>query len=255
MNSYQLREKRQLQKTMEYRKNYIDPTYLLKQGTKDSLKTFIEWKHFFQGYINKSHPYGEYSKEELSEKDYYQYVKIVHLVGLHYEWTAYWFRNQAVHFLLKLYEKWKSLADRLNQEYFLAAWIFESDFLNSQVVFGLNSRISRYANMFDESSINRPMPFLSKDMQSKVPLLNMTYQKVIEGFSRDDLAEMSSRNLIQRCKEQIGRDSLSKININRSVHENMEYFIDNKILTEVQHHDEEPYYIAHIDNVWVLQKK
>ncbi len=252
MNTFQSKEKRQLKKLFEYKKNYQDPYFLLRTGTKKNLQTFSRWNQLFKHKLNTAEPYSENASKDLLESDYYEYVKIIHLVGLFHQEKSYWFRDQAIHFLIKLHDKWHKIAGKLDQSFFLKIWVFESDFLDSQLVFALNKRIDRYTNMFDDPTENSVIPFLSTDTQNKVSTFDVSYQKVIEGFSQDDLNEMPSKLLLKICKGPIVKEGIVKININHPVSKNIEYFLEKEILTEIKQEEDESYYTAHIDNVWVL---
>lgn len=255
MNRYRSNEKRQLKKLFEYQQNYNDPNFLIRKGTKKNVKSHSKWNQFFQNVINTSLPYPEKESKEILENDYYEYVKIVHLVGLFHKEQSYWFREQATRFLIKLYNKWKRIVERLDQEYFLKIWVFENNFLESQLVFAVNNRIDRYANMFEDSKESRSIPFLSSNLQKKISPFDVSLHKEFQGYSQEDLDEMPSKVLLRINKTPIISEGVFEINIKHPVSKNIKYFLDKGILKERKLNDGEPYYIAHIDNVWVLDGK
>lgn len=253
--SIRIREKRAQQQKYLRRKNYIDPSFLLKKNTKNSRSAIKEWNDFFKRIVKNSMPYSLKLKDNICRSDYSEYIKLVHFVGLKNLRPPYWFRTQATNFLFNLYEKWKSYADKLGQDYYLKIWIYEEEFSRSELVFGLNNKIRRYDNIFEDSPRDQKISFLSSELLDKLMKYNIKYQKEMEPVTKEDLNEILTKDFIGNCISPIYRKNIEIVDVNRSVMDNINYFIDNNIVREIDNENEiEPFYMVHIDNVWVLSK-
>jgi hypothetical protein len=83
------------------------------------------------------------------------------------------YRKQLFSRLLDIYDNWKSELESGFQDYYLAIWIFDNRFIDSQVVAGIGERISYYEKIWlgHETEVPFPNKFLNNE-QDRIKLFN-----------------------------------------------------------------------------------
>lgn len=242
------------QKYLESIKQYKDPYWKIQGETKTHREKYKKLKAFFKREINSLYAYPKSKTEEILKKEeYYEYVKLVHYLGLKMLRPPYWFRNVGLNFLLKVYEKWKSQANLLKQDYYLKLWLYERDFSQSQIVFGLNNKIKRYNSMFESHEKNRDINFLTKDMQNKLLKYNIQYCKEVVPLQLEDLEEKAIWEMAFTALKMGYEIDNALLTKKEPILSNLEPFIELGFIEEAVYEDEN-FYLVHADNVWILEE-
>lgn len=69
-----------------------------------------------------------------------------------------WYKRQIVKALEEIYESWKRTMDTFNEPYYLKIWIFEKDFIRSQVVVSFRETVDFYERTFDLVTTGKSLP-------------------------------------------------------------------------------------------------
>lgn len=83
------------------------------------------------------------------------------------------YRKQLFSKLLNIYDNWKSDLEAGFRDYYLAIWVYDNRFIDSQVVAAVGERVSYYENMWNEHETNVPFPNkLFNTEQDRIKLFN-----------------------------------------------------------------------------------
>ncbi|MGG4394825.1 hypothetical protein ABEX25_11040 [Paenibacillus thiaminolyticus] len=71
----------------------------------------------------------------------------------------YKFRKQAVFHFIEIYLKWKKELDKRKEPHYLEIWLGDPEFLDSQVVAAIRTKIDYYEQLFMKQAKLRPFPY------------------------------------------------------------------------------------------------
>jgi hypothetical protein len=97
--------------------------------------------------------------EQLKESGYYCKSKIDPWSNLCYD-ASYpsGYRRQLFSRLMDINDRWKADVETSFQDYYLAVWVFDSRFIDSQVVAAIGERVSYYESMWNGLESKVPFP-------------------------------------------------------------------------------------------------
>ncbi len=254
MKKYYQKQKHLQELTYLRRKQYKNPYRKIQGKTKRETKYIKQLINFFKLEANSKDAYPEEQRDEVMDKDYYNHVKILNHVGLRRIRPPYWFRNIAFNYLLRMFEKWKAQATQLNQDYYLKLWIYDDEFSRSEIVFGLNNRVKRYNNLFENHDQEKDMTFLTKVMKNKLMNYNIQYCKEMIPLRADDFEEDKTCQVAEYAIK-MGYDIDKNLLLQEeSILKNLDPFLECGFIQKIDDEDsDEHFYIMHIDNIWVLE--
>lgn len=167
-------------------------------------------------------------KNEL--KNHYHYMKLTidPFYRLIRRNPPLWFKKQLVAALLEVFENWKKYISQLETPYYLKIWIYETNFMESQIVLAIENRIEWYTGIF-EIHVNQK-PFLHdlySSEQYDTHKMDWVYAKVYQCVSEEDFPYYDAKELKR--------------------------LFANNLLAPIGDHtgDKEKQYSYHCDNVWI----
>ncbi|MGL4697921.1 hypothetical protein [Enterococcus larvae] len=110
------------------------------RGWKRRAKKIERWKN----------AYMELDKKALAayDRDYVK-VWIAPFFSLQKHTLPFWYKRLVIEALLEIYASWKQTMDTFDEPYYLKVWVFEKDFMSSQVVVSARSYLHFYDQTFE----------------------------------------------------------------------------------------------------------
>ncbi|MBL1224120.1 hypothetical protein [Enterococcus sp. BWR-S5] len=111
------------------------------RGWKRKVRKIEQWKN----------TYLELDQEALAKYNR-EYVKvwIAPFFSLQKHTIPLWYKRLVIQALLDIYSSWQQQLVKLDEPYYLKVWIFEKDFMWSQVVVSVRSALHFYDETFEE---------------------------------------------------------------------------------------------------------
>lgn len=78
-----------------------------------------------------------------------------------------WYKKLIIDCLIQIYDCWQKELDSLNKHYYLKIWVFEKEFMQSQVVVALDEFVHFYDNSFEGLSKIEKLPSRLRTEKSK----------------------------------------------------------------------------------------
>ncbi len=113
-----------------------------------------------------------------------------------------WFRKLFIQALCDVYDNWQQYAQQLGIPYYLKIWIFEPNFTQSQIAFGIDERITWYENLFTahDQNVTFPHEKYSFKPDDCTHALRWEFAKDLDVVEKEDFANRHWNKLIKENK-------------------------------------------------------
>ncbi len=132
--------------------------------------------------------------KETLEVDARDYVKI--WIYPFYSINQYslpsWYKKLIIDCLIQIYDCWQKELDSLNKHYYLKIWVFEKEFMQSQVVVAVDKFVHAYDNSFEGLSKIEKLPSRLRTEKSK----ELEWQQgfIVSAFTEKELMNCLKEN-------------------------------------------------------------
>lgn len=140
-----------------------------------------------------------------------------------------WFNRIVLNEMIDVYLSWYDQMTKENEIFYLKIWLFEPDFINSQIVVSYKDCINYYNDTFNKSPIERPFPLHKyESLKDKLDLFEWEVyinddmywdsdlkEDIATGFqTQAEVEEIINKSYIaEKVKLSHGDDILYKINV------------------------------------------
>ncbi|MHC5216394.1 hypothetical protein ACYSNR_06980 [Enterococcus sp. LJL128] len=119
------------------------------RGWKRKIKEIETWKNY-------------YIQLDLAalEKNHREYVKTwIHpFYSLRRYSIPFWYKRLIIEALLEIYDSWQQTMETYKTPYYLKVWLFEKDFIRSQIVVSFKEMYHSYDETFEELKNRQTLP-------------------------------------------------------------------------------------------------
>lgn len=131
--------------------------------------------------------------------------------------------------MIDVYLNWYEKMTRENEDFYLKIWLYEPDFISSQIVVSYKDCINAYNDTFDKNHITKKFPFHKyESLEDKLSLFDWeahinaeTYcneelkEDIVSGFrTKDEVNEIINKSYkTEKVKLSYGDDVLYKVNV------------------------------------------
>lgn len=102
-----------------------------------------------------------------------------------------WYQRLIMKAMFEVYEAWERKLQTLNKEYYLKVWLFQPNFMNSQIVAATGEEIEYYENLFDKKDAKNS--FESKEFPDFK--WESAYDSIIYQQNEEELGFMTKEEL------------------------------------------------------------
>ncbi len=120
------------------------------------------------------------------------YVKLwIHpFYGLYNIHPPAWYNRLLLDAIIEVYLCWYETMDNQKEEFYLKIWLYEPNFIKSQIVVAYRDNLHFYENVFDQTTENKSFPIDKyAGLQDKVALFDWKRYVQAEIYESDELQE------------------------------------------------------------------
>lgn len=114
-----------------------------------------------------------------------------------------WYSRLLLEALIEVYQSWYQQMKRLNEPFYLKIWLYNPNFINSQIVVAFRDCLDYYDNTFDKSNDKNHTPHIcmekylvSRNLVGSSPYIHVTIDSKMNGRLTSKLGTVALMMLI-----------------------------------------------------------